>query len=996
MNNPTPQITNTRLIELAKTYWAWRRLWIATTVAFGAFGLLYVLVLKTDMWIASQGLIVRDEANGAVMRLGRFQSQSDMKAAQETILEMARNSQVLREALLEVGPEKSLFTFGAMSKNWPTQREIAELADECIGVRAPKGAEFGTTEVIYLDIKQDSRDRAIALNRAVCSALDNRLRQVRVARADGVIDELVRASDMATGELKKATEQLQIIEREAGADLSDLRGLSEANGTGNTSRQLLDTIKTELRQQENQHKLLETDYSLLRETQVDPQRLLTAPASILNAHPGLKKLREGLADAQLNSSQLRGRFTSTHPLVYVATTSENEIKMQLQSELAVALATANKDVENSQSRIDSLKRQQKQVEERLERLARVRAGHDNLNQEVRSRTKILQEVERQLADARAARDAATSSSLLTRIDEPVLGERPVGPGRSTLLAAMTMAGLFFGLGIVFLLTPLDGQSPSQERWNERLGRRLSDRFPWLADQSPGGAPRRRQTDVDRRRAPAQLSQVLPMPLRRQSDQLWTGAGANEQAADGNRSGVRNMRAAQSQDLSADRSGDRSGDLSADSQDRSGVRGGKRSSDQLSDNVQSQIEAPLDSQAAFAATMSEQQHKPVVQVVDLDGLEKECDDAERRLLQPSPARSNSTDDNRQRQSAAASKLPAAIAPDMDTSPERMVTPVLASGLLSRAARAERAQERVEQPKDDLQIEPARTSSSQIAAEQSTSPEPSSSAAPIPSRVLGHLGSQTPAPPKTQFNGNASSDDRDSSTAPQKSASRSNDDPTLIARHEISQVQIAAIESMVEETKSLDAPAPRPSAPARSAPTTAQSQPMASSTNKAAPTQPRRVMNPTPTQPARPAPVSHSPNVSSAAPAVAPKPAMNASTPAPQQRQLPAPQPSSQQPTTQQPTTQQPTSQRPASPVAGKASAMPQPTRPAVPTSPQPFVNQPAAPQSIASAPNAVRPMDSRPMNAASAPQPSSMPGADMPGMNTHGMDSRVPARFTGRG
>ncbi len=123
-----------------------------------------VLCLKSDQWTASQGLIVRDEANGAVMRLGRFQSQTEMKAAQETILEMARNTQVLREALLEVGPEKKWWPGSAtMTESWPSQSDVSDLADEAIGVRAPKGAEFGTTEVIYLDIKQSSRERALAL-----------------------------------------------------------------------------------------------------------------------------------------------------------------------------------------------------------------------------------------------------------------------------------------------------------------------------------------------------------------------------------------------------------------------------------------------------------------------------------------------------------------------------------------------------------------------------------------------------------------------------------------------------------------------------------------------------------------------------------------------------------------------------------------------------------------------------------------------------------------
>ncbi len=110
-----------------------------------------------------------------------------------------------------------------------------------------------------------------------------------MARADGVINELVRASSMATEELRKATDQLQAIEREAGADLSDLRGLSDNNGASSTSRAQLEAVKTELRQIENLHTNLTTDLALLRETQTAPERILSAPASVLSAHPGLKK-----------------------------------------------------------------------------------------------------------------------------------------------------------------------------------------------------------------------------------------------------------------------------------------------------------------------------------------------------------------------------------------------------------------------------------------------------------------------------------------------------------------------------------------------------------------------------------------------------------------------------------------------------------------------------------------------------------------------------------
>ncbi len=87
---------------------------------------------------------------------------------------------------------------------------------------------------------------------------------------------------MATEELKKASEQLQIVEREAGADLADLRGLSEANGRGSAARSQLENVKTELRQVETLHASLQSELALLKDTQSDPHLILSAPASILS------------------------------------------------------------------------------------------------------------------------------------------------------------------------------------------------------------------------------------------------------------------------------------------------------------------------------------------------------------------------------------------------------------------------------------------------------------------------------------------------------------------------------------------------------------------------------------------------------------------------------------------------------------------------------------------------------------------------------------------
>ncbi len=475
-----PKITNRQLLDLIQTYWAWRALWISTTVMFALLGLSYVLFLKSDTWVASQGLIVRDEANGAVMRLGRFQSQTEMKTAQETILEMARNSHVLGNALNKVGRSQKMF--GLFQENSPpSTAEIDELAKNCIEVRAPRGAELGTTEVIYLDIKQPSQTRALELNKAVCDALEEQLQTVRKARADGVISELTTAMQAAENSLAEATVRLQAIESEAGADLADLRGLTDTNSGGNTNRQVLDAIKSEQRQVELQRHQLAIDLNLAKESFENPDALLLTPSRLVTNQAGLKKLREGLADASINTSGLRGRFTDINPIVVAAVETENRIRSQLREELGLAIATLAKDIEVTDQQLAKLQSQQQQLEKRLEKLAEIRAEYSNVASDVRSRNTQLQEIRRELAQATASRDSAGVSSLLTRLDEPLLGERPIGPGRSVILAGATVSGLLFGLGIVFLLTPLEG--------HKMFGRRqqdfVMDRRAKSSPQPPG-------------------------------------------------------------------------------------------------------------------------------------------------------------------------------------------------------------------------------------------------------------------------------------------------------------------------------------------------------------------------------------------------------------------------------------------------------------------------------------------------------------------------------
>jgi uncharacterized protein involved in exopolysaccharide biosynthesis len=444
----------------------WAPLWIFTTALFGGLGVAYVVFVKQDTFLASQALLVRDEATGAVMRLGRFQSQAEMKAAQETILEMAKSQQVVRDALLAVGRPEGL----AAWLNWgefPSKELIEEVAKSSILVHAPKGVEFGVTEVIYLDSKANTPSDAMELNKALCDALESRLQQVRKARADGVITELTHARDSAKRELSASTERLKEQEQNAGSDLSDLRGLTDTVAGAATSRAEFDQIKNEIRQAEINRQTLLADRELLVRATEDPSSFIVAPGAVLNSQPGLKRLREGLVDAQLSGAQLTGRFTDVHPLVNSSQAAQASIVKRFSQELKASISSVESDLALVDRRIQRLENQRASAEQRLIRLADSRANYANMLSEVKSKVALMESAERELAEAQAARDSSVSTSLLTRLDAAIVSDRPIGPGRTTIAAMCGIAGLIFGLGVVFVVTPIDA-GPS-------FGRRAVDR-----------------------------------------------------------------------------------------------------------------------------------------------------------------------------------------------------------------------------------------------------------------------------------------------------------------------------------------------------------------------------------------------------------------------------------------------------------------------------------------------------------------------------------------
>ncbi len=502
---------------------------IVPTAVFTLAALVYA-VTKPETWQATQSLLVRDEAGGGLSGQGRFESTEAMKTAQETILEISKSPSVVKAALSAVGPDPAR----RQRANWPLDDDVESLR-QAITIKAPNGAEFGQTELIHLVVKAPTSNRAAKLASAVSGELDHRLRELRDVKGRSISAELEKAVALAQADLDTATNKLEKLESAVGTDLGELRSLSDAAGGDSDLRSALNQIRTELRTATATHETNSQTKEHLRDAQDDPDRLIAMPRRLLETQPALQRLKDGLVDAQLNTARLKGRMSKNHPHVQAAVVAEGEVRADLRSELGLALQALTGDLMVSGRRVKALQQQETDIKSRLDRLATLRARYSNLVEDVAQRTDVLSRAYNDLANARASQGGAESASLISRLDGPVAGSHPLGPGKSTVVLLGLLGGLVTGLGLVFLKGPLE--QLRGRRWSDFLparrasdqdasGRRTADRSGGRRLRDPASEPamQRREKDQPQSRPPQ-----APSEAERRSEEDRRGGDRRQQS-----------------------------------------------------------------------------------------------------------------------------------------------------------------------------------------------------------------------------------------------------------------------------------------------------------------------------------------------------------------------------------------------------------------------------------------------------------------------------------
>ena len=213
---------------------------------------------------------------------------------------------------------------------WPTTQDVDDLIDG-VKVTAPKGSEYGKTEIFYLKVKNTDRARAIALAAALCNQIESQYGRLRNDKTNSAMLELSEGAHLAAADVQASVKKLTKMEEAVGGDLSELRHLHQSASAGDSDlRRKTVEMESELRQAKTvlagRNHLLEA----LNDALIDKDRLLGLPNGMLESLPALRKMKDGLIDAQVRTASLSGTMSSAHPSVRASLVAEREIALAVE------------------------------------------------------------------------------------------------------------------------------------------------------------------------------------------------------------------------------------------------------------------------------------------------------------------------------------------------------------------------------------------------------------------------------------------------------------------------------------------------------------------------------------------------------------------------------------------------------------------------------------------------------------------------------------------
>ncbi|MDA7858838.1 hypothetical protein N9B05_03375 [Mariniblastus sp.] len=450
--------SNQRLEYVLLTLYRYKIVWIAPAILGAVLALCYATMLSPQIWSARQSMIVRDDLLGQSYKPGRFDSIESMKSAQETILEIARQPQVIRNAMAKLGPPETLKNQAAIAE-WPNEETIEDMQDAVL-IHAPNGAEFGKTEVIVLNVKQSTPERSLKFIELLLIEIIAKVDEVRSMRLQSMEVELTRVRDAAMAELKKSKDKLTQMDKALGSDIATMNALSDPQNSDNSIKRDISQIRIEIREATLELEKRNALLSQLEEAKTKPDRILGLSAGMIGILPALDDLKKEMIEKQAEFAVAMGVYQPGHPKYARSKKAIDAMRQQIHLELDLCIAAMENEVKDANTRWSRLDNEMKSLDLQLTKLSENRTEILTLVAELKERTEIANKAQSNLAEIKSLAEAGVSN-LIARVDEPQVFTRPDGPGKKLKILVGGFAGLMIGLGIVLLIAPpLDPEQSS--------------------------------------------------------------------------------------------------------------------------------------------------------------------------------------------------------------------------------------------------------------------------------------------------------------------------------------------------------------------------------------------------------------------------------------------------------------------------------------------------------------------------------------------------------
>jgi len=382
---------------------------------------------------------------GDSFKPSRFESLDSMKSAQETILEIARKPEVIRNVMEQM--EASSFSFfGSSGVN---DKDIEEMQGN-IEFGAPNGAEFGRTEAVVLKVTTDARDTARNFTDLLLDEIDSKLSDVRRQRLGSMEQELALASESSKKSLEESSAQLQELERGFGPEITTIRELNDPQG-GNSFNLKLNQIRQERRAAFSALASAREQRILLENAQANDS--LVTSKQLLEMQPALGVMMSSLSTARQQLSIDEGRYKPLHPALKASRQAVRHQEEMLFNSIGPTIVGVDSQIAMAESKVERLDKSITELEGKLLDLTEQRVPYAKLQEDVMNKSKVHSDVQAKLSQVKSYTSSSEDIGFLTRVGEPQVGSQPNGLGKRSLVLVGLAGGLLVGLGLVALAVP---------------------------------------------------------------------------------------------------------------------------------------------------------------------------------------------------------------------------------------------------------------------------------------------------------------------------------------------------------------------------------------------------------------------------------------------------------------------------------------------------------------------------------------------------------------